>query len=175
MTARPLFLHFRSQCPIPGSSADVHLFTPFHFVILQTPGPRGRGELTGPGSLSLCLSAGHRTGLTLSSSDPTEPASSGTLSKSRREREEWKAELLRALKTRTHLAPQVPLSISIHLLLSNKRTHLQLSRVQLENPFHRFPGKLLQAALLGQNDFNTPSRLQFLQWHLLQTAKHMST
>lgn len=73
-----------------------------------------------------------------------------TPSRSRRERERSgrQRELLRALKTRTHLAPQVPLSISIHLLFSNKRTHLQLSRVQLENPFHRFPGKLLQAALL---------------------------
>lgn len=57
--------------------------------------------------------------------------------------------LLRSSQTRTHLALQVPLSISIHLLLSNKRTHLQLSQVQLENPFHRFPGKLLQAALMG--------------------------
>ena len=51
----------------------------------------------------------------------------------------------------------------------------QLSWVQPENPLHRFPGKLLQAALMGWNDFNTLSCLQFLRWHLLQTAKHMST
>ena len=99
----------------------------------------GRDEPMGPGSL--LPPHGCRTGLSpqcwLLSAAP------------RRLRLGGQRELLRTSKTRTYLAPQFPLSISIHLLLSNKRTHLQLSRVQLENPFHRFPGKLLQAALMG--------------------------
>lgn len=102
--------------------------------------PEDGAELLGPGSLP---PPGHRTGLTLWVLIPP-----GWLPKAvPRRLRPWRAE--RASKTRTHPAPQFPLSISIHLLLANKRTHLQLSWLQLENPFHRFPGKLLQAALMG--------------------------